>query len=134
MPVPQLIAAAAESLPELDDPAFGEAFDRFAEGRIVLLGESSHSTSEFYRARAAITCRLVEPHGFSIVAVEADWPDAASIDRYVRHRPRREGEEAAFAVLPNQFDAWVWFDETEAVTPLGPEPQSGEDETYPFGL
>jgi erythromycin esterase-like protein len=38
------------------------------------------------------------------------------------------------AVLPNQFDAWVWFDETEAVTPLGEEPRTGEDETYPFGL
>jgi erythromycin esterase-like protein len=38
------------------------------------------------------------------------------------------------AMLPNRFDAWVWFDETEAVTPLAEEPQSGEDETYPFGL
>ena len=70
----------------------------------MLLGESSHGTSEFYRARAAITRRLVERHGFSIVAVEADWPDAASIDRYVRHRPRREGEEAAF----ERFPTWMW--------------------------
>jgi erythromycin esterase-like protein len=104
MPVPQLIAAAAESLPGPDDPAFGEAFDRFADARIVMLGESSHGTSEFYRARAAITRRLVEEHGFSIVAVEADWPDAASIDRYVRHRPSREGEEAAF----ERFPTWMW--------------------------
>jgi protein-L-isoaspartate(D-aspartate) O-methyltransferase len=104
MPVPKLIAAAAESLPELDDPAFGKAFDRFADARVVLLGESSHGTSEFYRARAAITRRLVERHGFSIVAVEADWPDAASIDRYVRHRPKREGEEAAF----ERFPTWMW--------------------------
>jgi protein-L-isoaspartate(D-aspartate) O-methyltransferase len=104
MTVPQLIAAAAESLPELDDPAFGEAFDRFADARIVLLGEASHGTSEFYRARAAITRRLVERHGYSIVAVEADWPDAASIDRYVRHRPHREGEEAAF----ERFPTWMW--------------------------
>jgi erythromycin esterase-like protein len=102
--VPQLIAASAEVLPEIDDPAFGEAFDRFADARVVLLGESSHGTSEFYRARAAITRRLVERHGFSIVAVEADWPDAASIDRYVRHRPHREGEEAAF----ERFPTWMW--------------------------
>jgi erythromycin esterase-like protein len=103
-PVPELIAAAAEPLPAPDDPAFAGAFDRFADARIVLLGESSHGTSEYYRARAAITRRLVEAHGFNIVAVEADWPDAASIDRYVRHRPRRDGEEAAF----ERFPTWMW--------------------------
>jgi protein-L-isoaspartate(D-aspartate) O-methyltransferase len=101
---PELIAAAAEPLPELDDPAFAEAFDRFAEARVVLLGEASHGTSQFYRARAAITRRLVERHGFNIVAVEADWPDAASIDRFVRHRPKRDGEEAAF----RRFPTWMW--------------------------
>ncbi|HYJ84192.1 MAG TPA: protein-L-isoaspartate(D-aspartate) O-methyltransferase, partial [Allosphingosinicella sp.] len=104
MALPELIAAAAEPLPALDDPAFGQAFDRFADARIVLLGESSHGTSEFYRARAAITRRLVEAHGFNIVAVEADWPDAASVDRYVRHRPHRQGEDAAF----QRFPTWMW--------------------------
>src|SRR3954454_16657314 len=91
-----LMRDAAEPLPGLDDPAFGEIFDRFADARVVLLGEASHGTSEFYRARAAITRRLIEHHGFNIVAVEADWPDAPSVDRYVRHRPRLEGEEASF--------------------------------------
>jgi protein-L-isoaspartate(D-aspartate) O-methyltransferase len=104
MSVPQLIASAAEPLPGIDDPAFAEAFDRFADARVVLLGEASHGTSEFYRARAAITRRLVERHGFNIVAVEADWPDAANIDRYVRHRSRREGEESAF----QRFPTWMW--------------------------
>ncbi|HLL31476.1 MAG TPA: erythromycin esterase family protein [Allosphingosinicella sp.] len=104
MPVPELIAAAAEPLPEPEDPAFAGAFDRFGGARVVLLGESSHGTSEFYRARAAITRRLIERHGFNVVAVEADWPDAASIDRYVRHRPHREGEEAAF----QRFPTWMW--------------------------
>jgi erythromycin esterase-like protein len=104
MSLPHRIAAAAEPLPALDDPAFAEAFDRFAGARVVLLGEASHGTSEFYRARAAITRRLVERHGFTIVAVEADWPDAASVDRYVRHRPKREGEEAAF----QRFPTWMW--------------------------
>jgi protein-L-isoaspartate(D-aspartate) O-methyltransferase len=104
MSVPEGVAAAAEPLPEPEDPAFAGAFDRFGEARLVLLGEASHGTSEFYRARAAITRRLVEKHGFNIVAVEADWPDAANIDRYVRHRPRREGEEAAF----QRFPTWMW--------------------------
>ena len=82
-----VLRAAAERLPSIDDPAFGAVFDRFAQSRIVLLGEASHGTSEFYRARAAITRRLIERYGFTIVAVEADWPDAAAIDRYVRQSP-----------------------------------------------
>ena len=102
--LPELIRDAAEPLPDLDDPAFGALFDRFGDARVVLLGEASHGTSEFYRARAAITRRLIEEHGFNIVAVEADWPDAANIDRYVRGRPAREGEEAPF----ERFPTWMW--------------------------
>jgi protein-L-isoaspartate(D-aspartate) O-methyltransferase len=102
--LPELIRDAAEPLPDLDDPAFGALFDRFGDARVVLLGEASHGTSEYYRARSAITKRLIEQHGFSIVAVEADWPDAASIDRYVRSRARREGEEAPF----QRFPTWMW--------------------------
>ena len=102
--LPELIRDHAEPLPELDDPAFGALFDRFADAKVVLLGEASHGTSEFYRARAAITQRLIEEHGFTIVAVEADWPDAAVIDRYVRNRPAREGEEKAF----QRFPTWMW--------------------------
>lgn len=102
--LPDMIASAAEPLPDFDDPTFGELFDRFADRRVVLLGEASHGTSEFYKARAAITRRLVELHGFTIVAVEADWPDAAAIDRYVRHRQPRVG-----AITPFQrFPTWMW--------------------------
>jgi erythromycin esterase-like protein len=102
--LPDLIRRSAEPLPEIDDPAFGAMFDRFGDARVVLLGEASHGTSEFYRSRAAISKRLIERHGFNIVAVEADWPDAATIDRYVRHRPRREGEDRAF----ERFPTWMW--------------------------
>ncbi len=102
--LPERIAQAAEALPALDDPAFGALFDRFADARVVLLGEASHGTSEFYRARDAITRRLVEHHGFRIVAAEADWPDMASLDRYVRHRPARENEDTPF----QRFPTWMW--------------------------
>ncbi|MGN2244013.1 protein-L-isoaspartate(D-aspartate) O-methyltransferase [Frateuria sp. GZRR33] len=98
-----LIRAAAEPLPDLDDPAFGRLFDRYGDARVVLLGEASHGTSEFYRARAAITRRLIEAHGFTIVAVEGDWPDAAVLDRYVRGRPARH-EEPIF----QRFPTWMW--------------------------
>ncbi|MGX9574879.1 protein-L-isoaspartate(D-aspartate) O-methyltransferase [Mesorhizobium sp. f-mel] len=102
--LPEMIAAAAEPLPDFDDPAFGELFDRFGDRRVVLLGEASHGTSEFYRARAAITRRLIEKHGFTIVAVEADWPDAAAIDRHVRHRPSRADADPPF----QRFPTWMW--------------------------
>src|SRR5215203_2551149 len=102
--LPELIAQEAEPLPDIDDPAFGAMFDRYGDARVVLLGEASHGTSEFYRARAEISRRLVERHGFTIVAVEADWPDAATIDRYVRRRQPRRGENRAF----ERFPTWMW--------------------------
>jgi len=102
--LPQMIAAAAERLPLLEDPALGALFDRYAQRRVILLGEASHGTSEFYRARAAITRRLIEKHGFTIVAVEADWPDAAAVDRFVRHRSARTGTEPPF----RRFPTWMW--------------------------
>jgi erythromycin esterase-like protein len=52
--------------------------------RLVLLGEASHGTHEFYRQRAQITKRLIQEKGFTTVAVEADWPDAYRVYRYVR--------------------------------------------------
>jgi protein-L-isoaspartate(D-aspartate) O-methyltransferase len=96
---------AAERLPGIDDAGFAHFIDRFADARVILLGEASHGTSEFYRARAVITRRLIEEHGFTIVAVEADWPDAAAIDRHVRLR----GEPAATAAPPfRRFPTWMW--------------------------
>ncbi|AJR23402.1 protein-L-isoaspartate(D-aspartate) O-methyltransferase [Sphingobium sp. YBL2] len=102
--LPEMIGEAAEPLPDFEDPAFGALFDRFADRRVVLLGEASHGTAEFYRARAAITRHLIEHHGFTIVAVEADWPDAEAVDRYVRHRPRRTSAEPPF----QRFPTWMW--------------------------
>jgi erythromycin esterase-like protein len=102
--LPEMIADAGEELPAFDDPAFGRLFDRFADRRVVLLGEASHGTSEFYQARAAITRHLIEHQGFNIVAVEADWPDAATVDRYVRHRPAQEAAEPPF----QRFPTWMW--------------------------
>ncbi|SIT03387.1 Erythromycin esterase homolog [Roseivivax lentus] len=100
----ETIRAAAEPLPDPDDLDFGAAFDRYGTARVVLLGEASHGTSEFYRARAAITRRLIEKHGFNIVAVEADWPDAAVLDRRARGLPEGRRNVAAFS----RFPTWMW--------------------------
>jgi protein-L-isoaspartate(D-aspartate) O-methyltransferase len=99
-----LLWEAAERLPDLDDPAFGRLCDRFAQARVVLLGEATHGTAEFYRARAAITRALIERHGFGIVAVEADWPDAAAVDRHVRHKTPLADAAPAF----RRFPTWMW--------------------------
>ncbi len=99
-----VLRAAAEPLPPINNPDFAKAFDRFGSKRVVLLGEASHGTSEFYRARAAITRRLIEEHGFSIVAVEADWPDAAMVDRYIRNKGRRTMKPSPFS----RFPTWMW--------------------------
>lgn len=102
----RLWAEAAEPLPDIDDDDFAAWIDRFADRRVILLGEASHGTAEFYRARARITQRLITRHGFNLVAVEADWPDAAAIDRYVRDRP---ASAAAPSPAPfTRFPTWMW--------------------------
>ncbi|MDB5622459.1 MAG: Erythromycin esterase [Devosia sp.] len=103
--------AIKHAIQPLPDPgnaaAFGRFFDAFGDAKVVLLGEASHGSSEFYAARAAITRRLIENHGFSIVAVEADWPDAGRVDRHVRQRPGGRYDEASFA----RFPTWMWRNE-----------------------
>jgi erythromycin esterase-like protein len=89
--------------PEAYDPLL----DRVRDARFVLLGEASHGTHEFYRERAEITKRLIEEHGFTAVAVEADWPDAYRVNRYVRCA----GDDAdAIQALGDfrRFPAWMW--------------------------
>src|SRR5918999_1207328 len=62
----------------------GPIVDAIGDARIVLLGEASHGTHEFYRIRADLTEALIRRGGFNIVAAEADWPDAYRANRWVR--------------------------------------------------
>jgi protein-L-isoaspartate(D-aspartate) O-methyltransferase len=101
------MAQAAEPLPEVGGAGFAEAFDRLGDAKVVCLGEASHGTREFYRARAEITKRLIEEHGVTLVTLEADWPDAARVDRYVRHRDSAPWDEPAF----RRFPQWMWRNE-----------------------
>jgi erythromycin esterase-like protein len=100
-----VIGSAARELPPLDDERqFGAAFDALGAYEIVLLGEATHGTQEFYRARAAITRRLVEQHGFTILALEADWPDAAVLGRWID-----AGRAVHQAAAPfERFPGWMW--------------------------
>lgn len=77
------------------------------DARFVLLGEASHGTHEFYRERAQITKRLIREKGFNAVAVEADWPDAWRVNRYVQSQ---SGDADAAEALSGfkRFPAWMW--------------------------
>jgi erythromycin esterase-like protein len=74
---------------------------------LVLLGEASHGTHDFYRARAEITKRLILEKGFTAVAVEADWPDAYRVNRYVRGRSDDPDADTALSGF-QRFPTWMW--------------------------
>ena len=77
------------------------------DARIVLIGESSHGTHEFYEARAEITKWLIEEKGFCAVAAEADWPDAYRVNRYVRGLGSDGSANEALSGF-ERFPAWMW--------------------------
>jgi protein-L-isoaspartate(D-aspartate) O-methyltransferase len=103
-PLPQRIAAAAERFDSIEGANLDQLLARIGDARLVLLGEATHGTAEFYRMRARITQALIERKGFAMVAVEADWPDAGRIDHYVRHREAPPAMWKAFA----RFPEWMW--------------------------
>jgi erythromycin esterase-like protein/predicted phosphoribosyltransferase len=81
--------------------------DRATAMGFVLLGEATHGTDEFYRERAEITKRLIAECGFTTVAVEADWPDAYRVNRFVRGDGADESAESALSGF-RRFPVWMW--------------------------
>ncbi|MFD0667440.1 erythromycin esterase family protein [Ramlibacter sp. MAHUQ-53] len=103
--LPDAIAPHARPLAR---PADEDALlDFIAQGRIVLLGEATHGTHEFYALRAALTRRLIVEHGFTAVVAEADWPDAWRVNRYVRG-VSEDGDAAEALAGFERFPAWMW--------------------------
>src|SRR5215207_1926699 len=106
MAVPEDLAAAAVPF----DPAAGApdaALRVIGDRPIVLLGEASHGTHEFYAVRAAITRRLVEDGRVDAIAVEADWPDAHRVNCFVRGAGDDDRAEDALGDFA-RFPAWMW--------------------------
>ena len=91
--------------PEAD--GIDNVLDRIGDARLVLIGESTHGTEEFYRVRAQITQALIEEKGFNIVAVEADWPDAYRVNRYVHDRSADASAEDSLGDF-KRFPRWMW--------------------------
>ena len=81
--------------------------DAIGPARIVLIGEASHGTHEFYAMRAAITRRLIETRGFRAVTIEGDWPDARRVDRYVRGVNGDRDPDTALSGF-RRFPQWMW--------------------------
>src|SRR5665213_421243 len=90
------------------DPSdFDRLIKRIGDASLVLIGEASHGTHEFYRIRAEITKRLITDHGFNAVAVEADWPDAYRVNRYVRGLDDDADASEALRGF-ERFPQWMW--------------------------
>lgn len=85
--------------------------DRIADAKVVLLGEASHGTHEYYRWRAELTQRLIAERGFSFVAVEGDWPDCERIDRSVRLDPDAPEDPRAALEQFRRWPTWMWANE-----------------------
>lgn len=84
---------------------FDAVLDLIGEARIVMLGEATHGTAEFYATRARLTQRLIEDRGFTFVAIEGDWPDASRVNRYVRGGPGTPLDALAGF---KRFPTWMW--------------------------
>src|SRR3989449_3740548 len=107
------IALTSSIVQEAAQPIKGVATDYdpllklIGAARFCLLGEATHGTHEFYRERAEITKRLIKEKGFTAIAVEADWPDAFRVNRYVRgHGDDRSGDQALSGF--KRFPTWMW--------------------------
>ncbi|GAA4562819.1 hypothetical protein GCM10023176_05400 [Micromonospora coerulea] len=96
----------------LDDPGdLDVLLDRVGDARVVMLGEASHGTHEFYTWRAAISRRLIEEKGFSFVAVEGDWPDCDRVDRSVRCLPDAPTDPRDALATFERWPTWMWANE-----------------------
>lgn len=85
--------------------------DRIADAKLVLIGEASHGTHEYYRWRAELSQRLIAERGFSFVAVEGDWPDCERIDHSVRLEPGAPDDPRAALEQFRRWPAWMWANE-----------------------
>ncbi len=90
--------------------------ERIGDARVVLLGEASHGTHEFYTWRHRISERLIRERGFDFIAVEGDWPECYRVNRYVRGAPDAGGSAREVLHAFGRWPTWMWANrETEAL-------------------
>ncbi|NDY96815.1 protein-L-isoaspartate(D-aspartate) O-methyltransferase [Wenzhouxiangella limi] len=98
------VAEACEPFDGIDSADVEAIVERARKARVVMIGEASHGTSEFYRMRARITRALIEQADFNVVGIEADWPDTSMLDRWARGWEGPPLPEAPFG----RFPRWMW--------------------------
>jgi len=111
--LPELIYDSSEHFTDIDSANLDGLLERIGDSRVVLLGEATHGSAEFYDMRSRITRELIGKKGFNIIAVEADWPDATSINHFVQgadHEPfQRYVHRPIFKQKPfSGFPTWMW--------------------------
>jgi protein-L-isoaspartate(D-aspartate) O-methyltransferase len=104
LPIANLIREACQPISDIGEVELGPLLDQIGDAHVVLLGEATHGTSEFYRMRTRITTELVMRRGFNIVAIEGDWPDAAHVDHHVRALDFPLRDDSTFT----RFPTWMW--------------------------
>lgn len=100
------VARLAEPL-STDPRSYDGLMALIGDARLVLIGEASHGTHEFYAERAAITRRLIEEHGFAAVCIEGDWPDAHRVHEFVQGVGSDRSAEEALGGF-TRFPTWMW--------------------------
>jgi erythromycin esterase-like protein len=100
------VAELATPLTDAND--LDALLDRVGDARVVMLGEASHGTHEFYAWRAAVSRRLIDEKGFSFVAVEGDWPDCARVDRSLRGLPGEPPDPCEALRAFERWPTWMW--------------------------
>ncbi|MFJ1454789.1 erythromycin esterase family protein [Nocardia sp. N2S4-5] len=103
------VAALATPLTDAGD--LDVLLDRVGDASVVLIGEASHGTDEFYSWRALLSWRLIVEKGFSFVAVEGDWPDCDRVDRSVRCLPDAPEDPRAALLAFRRWPTWMWANE-----------------------
>jgi erythromycin esterase len=106
------VAALTHALTDAGD--LDPLLDRIGDARVVMLGEASHGTHEFYIWRAALTERLIAECGFSFVAVEGDWPDCERVNQAVQGVPGAPGDPRESLLAYERWPTWMWANEEVA--------------------
>lgn len=88
-----------------------QIIDAIGDAQFVLLGESTHGTAEYYTARAQLSKKLIEEKGFTIIAVEGDWPAAFEVNRYIKEYPSAANSAKQLLKEFNRWPTWMWANE-----------------------
>jgi len=109
--LPELIYNSTEHFTDIDSVNLDGLLQRIGDSRLVLLGEASHGSAEFYDMRARITRELIEKKGFNVIAIEGDWPDVTSIDHFIRGADQGPVFKSGFSSTTgfSRFPTWMWM-------------------------